>query len=120
MRVFYVSSEDAKEIDIENKIDVYLDLIGCRCFDIARRKVGGKYFDIYCDDEGLLKSVPRMTGYSVKDGFMLAGNLIFTQTNGEGDTIGITKDDVKLILENTVSMIDCDTMKPYPVVVMEY
>lgn len=41
---------------IEDKLEVYYELIGCRAIDIVGRYFGNIHFDIVCDDEGLLKA----------------------------------------------------------------
>lgn len=123
MKAFYVTDTEAKVIDIaDDDWRVYLDLIGCRCFDIANRKVGDTRFDIYCDDEGLFAENPRVSGArKMKNGKyepMLVGNLVFTHTDEDGNTIGITDDDVKVIKENLFCGMSFG--KVYPIVLMEY
>lgn len=42
-------------IDSDNTLSELYKLIGCDLIDIAQVEVGGKYFDVYCNDEFLLK-----------------------------------------------------------------
>ena len=47
-----------KPATIEKHLEGYYKLLDCDCIDIVRRKIGGKYFDVICDDEALLKAAP--------------------------------------------------------------
>ena len=122
MKAYYVTGTTTKEVEIENDIQVFLELIGCRVFDIASRKVGEKYYDIFCDDEGLFVEHPVVTGgrFNEDGDFepMLVGNLVFTLTDGEGGTIGITDEDVKNIKEHIMHYWDREVIRP--LVLMEY
>lgn len=80
--------------------DIYANL-KCDCFDIATRKIGDTYYDIYCDDEGLLKENLNISAINRNGEVMLVGNLLFTQHNAGG----LTESEVAEILENTVKVI---------------
>ena len=81
-------------IDSDNTLEEMYRLIGCDLIDIAQVKVGGKFFDVYCDDEFLLKDNPVPTLF-IDNETVLCGNLIFTTRNDEGKAAKITNDDVK-------------------------
>lgn len=87
--------------DLEN----FYDLLKCRCFDIATRQIKGKYFDIFCDDEGLFVDKPMISAFDSGRQPALVGNLIFTHTNSMGETIGISDDDIEWIKKHAV---DCE------------
>lgn len=118
MKVFYVNEKEAKEIEMDNKLDAYYALLKCRCFTIAQRKVGETYYDIYCDDEGLLTEAPRVSAINGKMEPMLVGNLIFTHSTYDGETVGITSKDVKNIAKHTFLAVT--NRGTHPVVTMEY
>ena len=120
MKAFLVNEKDAIEIEMDNNLDAYYDLLNCRCFDIVSRKVGNTYFDIYCDDEGLLVDHPRVSAIDSATHPMLFGNLIFTHGNDEGETVGITDEDVKTIMDNVYMVIDRTHGTSHPVVMMEF
>ena len=76
--------------------------IGCDCIDIARRTVGGKMFDIFVDDEGLLKADAgdRISAIAEEDGKLspqLVGTLVFANHDAAGNTTDLTLDDTMLI-----------------------
>ena len=47
-----------KKVTIEKSLDSYYKTLDCSCIDIVTRKIGGRRFDIICDDEGLYKDDP--------------------------------------------------------------
>ena len=89
------------------EIDSYTDyykLLDCRVFDIQQRYVGDFIVDIYLDDEGLLKEAPIPTAITVdkneKIVEVLFGNLFFTQTDPEGETVSLSDEAINAVLES--------------------
>lgn len=92
-----------------SELQDFYDALKCRHFDIAYRKVGGKYFDIFCDDEGLFVKNPIP---SALDGDMepaLVGNLIFAHHDSAGNTTRLSDEDIRHIKEHAVTAIDYDS-----------
>lgn len=92
-----VKNNCTEVVEIENTLDEYYRLIDCRCIDIVRRKIGRKYYDIICDDEGLFDESPKISAINNLGGVMLVGNLLITNADEEGETIGLTTDDIRYI-----------------------
>lgn len=104
MKVVYLNVENQqlpKAMDIEDKLDVFYELIGCRCIDIVQRKIGNKYFDVICDDEGALKEDALVSAVDTQFRQMLVGNLIISKSNDEGNLIDLSDEDIKQILRHT-------------------
>lgn len=82
--------------DIEDELEVFYEIIGCRCIDIPSRKIGSKYYDIIVDDEGLL--VGKMVS-AIDENFepMLVGNLIICNSDQEGNLVSLTDEDISII-----------------------
>ena len=115
------------EVSDRNPLHQYYDLIGCRCIDIAVRKVGGVDYNVVLDDEGLLIDKPVISAVDGSMRAMLAGNLIIFGFDESGFDLGpLTDEDVERIKANVHTVIDFDSMyetgdvKTYPVVVMAY
>ena len=84
-----------------NELEDFYKALNCDCFDITQRIIGGKVFDIYCDDEGLLKANQKPS--TIVQGGMnspLVGNLIFANHDAEGETVSLTAEDFKTIRDN--------------------
>ena len=94
-----VEKENVKVIEIERNLDTYYKLIGCQCIDIATRTIGGKLYDIICDDEGLFCENPKISAIDKHFQPMLVGNLIITGVaNNAGNLTSLTDDDVEHIM----------------------
>ena len=84
------------------KLDDFYREIGCSCIDIVRRSIGGKMFDIFIDDEGLLKTGAgeRISAIAMEDGSpfpQLVGTLVFANHDAAGNTTDLSLDDTLLI-----------------------
>lgn len=122
MKVVYLNVENQAlptVIDIEDNLDVFYELIGCRCIDIVHRKIGHKYFDVICDDEGLFKDDPIVSAIDTNFHHMLVGNLIVSKSDGEGNLIELSDEDIKQILRHTKTYFTLDN-KVYPALQMTY
>lgn len=97
------------EAEVEELDDFYKHL-KCGCFDIATRKVGDKYFDMFVDDVGLFAEnpVPSVFNADTKEP-MLVGNVIFANHDIEGNTTSLTDADICLIKEHLVVTVNKDT-----------
>lgn len=99
MLLIDVKNNKIKPVDV-NGLDDYYQYIDCRCIDIVRRKIGGKYFEIIIDDEGLLVNNPIPSAINKYGEVMLVGNLLIA--GGEvvdGELIGITDSEITHILQ---------------------
>jgi hypothetical protein len=91
------------EVVIEKFEDLY-KAIGCDLVELTRRKVGGKYFDIYVDEEGLLKEAPEVTAVNRDCDCPLVGSLVFANRDDEGDVDSLSDNDIRRIKASTVSI----------------
>lgn len=91
--------------DVQPKLEEYYRLLDCDTIDIVERQVGGKYFDIICDDEGLLKENPIPSALNKKGELMLVGNLLLCHHDNEGNETELSDKDVRLITNNCVNFI---------------
>ena len=84
-------------ITLDGSLNDYYKALNCDLFDIARRSIGGKYFDIMCDDEGLLKDNPKVSAISTDRSPMLCGNLLVVKHDYAGNTISLTQEEIEHI-----------------------
>jgi len=110
-------------VAVKPELERYYQLLNCTCIDIVSRKVGDAYYDIICDDEGLLKNDPVVSGVIInKEGEVqpiLFGNLLFCNTDGEGNEVGLTNDDLDNLLRNIIQISD-ENDKEYYVMKMDF
>lgn len=79
-------------------LDDYYKMIGCRCIDIVRRRIGRKWYEIICDDEGTFVEDPLISAIDNLGRVMLVGSLIICGlADDEGELTDLTTNDIKYI-----------------------
>lgn len=84
-------------VEFEDTLSELYRLIDCDCIDITERKIGDNYYDIVCDDEGLLKEDIRFTAFDINDEPALAGNLLIMNCDDCGELLSLTDSDIENI-----------------------
>lgn len=87
----------------------FYDVLKCSCFDIARRNIDGKLFDIFCDDIGLFADKPIPSALDSDMNPALVGNLIFANHDSEGNTISLSDEDIEYIKSHSAFITNMDT-----------
>ena len=117
--VLDVKDNDVKPVQCSELDDFYREL-DADVFDIASRKIGGKYYDIFCDDMGLYREDPVISAISPKMEPMLVGNLVFANHDDAGETTSLTEDDMDRIVHNLFLIRQVGDDKEHMVVMCEY
>ena len=84
-------------IDSDNVLSELYRIIGCALVEVVQVKVEGKFYDVYCDEEFLLKEKPVPTLY-LNDEQVLCGNLVFTTCDEDGKFGGVTENDIDKLI----------------------
>lgn len=118
MKAYYITPDGGEVVDFDGSLEEAYELIECNCIDIARRRIGGKYFNIIIDDEGLFKTHPIPSAIDADTHeIMLVGNILIA---GDGsDLCGLTDGDISLIERNTM-LAGMGTGNLFTVVQMRY
>lgn len=99
-----------------NGLDDYYEYLNCRMVDIVMRKIGDRYFNIICDDEGLLKDKPQPSGIDVTGFPMLYGNLLIASEEVvEGELTSLTFEEIEHLICYTAEITTSVYKTPYPV-----
>lgn len=112
-----VKNERASIIDCKPELDEYYRHLDCDCIDIVMRKIGGKWFDVMCDDEGLFKAEPKMSAINDLGEPMLVGNLMFFHNDGEGNLVGLDDEDIEHLKKHIMRMYTRRYPAGYPMLV---
>ncbi len=117
MRALWLDVECRKVEEVEvNELEDYYKLIDCRCVDIVVRKIGGKPYDIICDDEGLFKENNPISAVDENWNPMLVGNLIICGlADSEGELSSLTDDDMKHIRKRIKAVVSPLKPEGYPI-----
>ena len=105
MKAFLLDAENRQtrtvEVDDTDHLTEYYKLLNCEIVDITSRKIGGKYFDIVADDEGLMKENPIVSALDTEGQPALVGNLLFCNYDPEtGEEVSLTDEDIQLLRDN--------------------
>lgn len=87
---------DVRQVVVEELADYY-EQLDCDTFDIARRQIGERYYDIFCDDIGLFLEDAIVSAIDDHDKPMLVGNLLIANHDADGNTTSLTDDDLNII-----------------------
>lgn len=102
--------EELSVREIKDDLQTFYDIIGCHCIDIPIRKIGGEYYDIICDDEGLLKDYPQVAMVDKSLQPMIVGTIIIAKSDEEsGEMMSLTDEDIARIKNATSHLIDLTT-----------
>ncbi len=102
MKVIYLNvnaNQPPQVLEIEDRLQLYYDLIECDTIDIVERKIEDRNFRIICDDEGILK-LPEISAISSQGKIRFVGNLIICSdvVTEDGELVGLTDEEVIYIL----------------------
>lgn len=106
-------------MNINGTLDNYYKILNCDTIDIVERKIGNsdKYFNIICDDNGLLVDSPKVSGISSNMQPMLYGNLfVVGDVDEDGELISLTKEEGEYIISNVLHVFSKRYPIPFPVI----
>lgn len=97
-----VNNKTVSTVEIDNGLESLYEKIGCNLIDITMRSFNGKYHDVVCDDEGLLKDGCIPSAIDDKGNVMLVGNLIICYHDAEGDLTSLTQAEIENVMSCTL------------------
>ena len=89
-------SPHVRYISPDNVLRDLYRILNCELVTCTKIKVDGKLFDVYSDDEALLKDKPAPNLY-IDDDLIIFGSVAFAKANEEGKSVGLKRDDVHLL-----------------------
>ena len=89
-------SPHVRYISPDNVLKDLYKVLNCELVTCTEIEVNGKLFDVYSDDEALLKDKPIPNLY-IDDDLILFGSLAFAKADEEGKLVGLSHDDVQLL-----------------------
>lgn len=107
-----VQNNTVEVAELEHDLDSFHEVINCRCIDIVDRRIGGKYFSIICDDEGMLTDNPRISAIGDSGYPMLVGNL-FVVGSEDGDICSLTDQEAAYVLSKVENLATVKHPEPY-------
>ena len=83
-------------IQPDNILQDMYKFLGCNLVTCTEIQINGQYFDVWSDDEALLKDNPVPALY-INDDLVIFGNLLFAKSDDEGELVGLNSDDPPII-----------------------
>ena len=125
LTLFLVSIEDkkAEKVVIEHSLQAFYDTIHTinNTIDIVSRNIGGKNFDIICDDDGLAREPHHCSAVDKEGNPMLVGSFLVANHDEAGETRSLTDEDIALIQKSVQHVCTRNLPMPHPIIVgMEY
>ena len=125
LTLFLVSIEDkkAEKVVIDHSLQAFYDTIHCvyDTIDIVSRKIGGKYFDVICDDDGLAREPHHCSAVDKEGSPMLVGSFLVANHDTAGETRSLTDEDIEVIKKSVQNVCTRNLPMPHPIIVgMEY
>lgn len=99
----------AQGADPQENLQRIYDVLECDYITVATRKFGKNYYDVYCDDEGLLKANPLPSVATFEKGEcieQLVGNVFICKHDGEGGMQSLTQAECEEVLSTLLSYQD--------------
>lgn len=89
-------SPHVRYISPDNVLQDLYKILKCELVTCTEIEVNGKLFDVYSDDEALLKDKPAPNLY-VDDDLIIFGSVAFAKADTEGKLIGLSREEVHLL-----------------------
>lgn len=105
MKALLIDSKNGQvsEVELDDQkphLEQFYELLECRLIDIAYRNIGGRFFDIIIDDEGLFADDPKVSALNSKREPVLVGNLLFCNHDGEGNETSLSEEDIAHLMDH--------------------
>lgn len=105
-----------ERVDILPKLEEYYRVLDCDLIDIVCVQIAGRYYDIICDDEYLLRDGEKFVSAVNADGQpMLCGDLLVCSygenADGEIEEKSLNPDDILRIVNSTQITIQGETVR---------
>ena len=89
-------SPHVRYISPDNVLHDLYRILNCQLVTCTEIDVDGNFFDVWSDDEALLKPNPVPNLY-IDDDLIIFDSVAFAKANEEGKLIGLERDDVHLL-----------------------
>ena len=89
-------SPHVRYISPDNVLQDLYKVLNCELVTCTEIEVNGKLFDVWSDDEALLKYKPVPNLY-IDDDLIIFGSVAFAKADEEGKLVRLSRDDVQLL-----------------------
>ena len=97
-------SPHVRYISPDNVLKYLYSILNCELVTCTKIKVKGKLFDVYSDDEALLKDKPAPNLY-IDDDLIIFGSVVFAKADDEGKLVGLSREEVHLLWDFAIVQV---------------
>lgn len=113
LRIFTLEYDDASNsisphvryISPDSVLKDLYRILNCQLVTCTEIEVNDKFFDVWSDDEALLKDKPAPNLYIDND-LIIFGSVAFAKVDDDGNWAGLSRDDVHLLWEFATVQFD--------------
>ena len=89
----------------DNVLQDLYKVLKCDMVTCTKIEVKGERFDVYSDDEALLKDKPAPNLY-IDDDLIIFGSVAFAKVDDDGNLAGLSRDDIHLLWDFATVQFD--------------
>ena len=89
-------SPHVRYISPDNVLQDLYKVLNCELVTCTEIEVNGKFFDVWSDDEALLKDNPAPNLY-IDDDLIIFGSVAFAKADDEGQLVELSREEVHLL-----------------------
>ena len=98
-------SPHVRYISPDNVLQDLYKVLKCELVTCTKIEVNGKLFDVYSDDEALLKDRPAPNLY-IDDDLIIFGSVSFAKVDDDGNLAGLSREEVHLLWDFATVQFD--------------
>ena len=98
-------SPHVRYISPDNVLKDLYRILNCELVTCTEIEVNGKFFDVWSDDEALLKDKPAPNLY-IDDDLIIFGSVAFAKADDDGNLVGLSRNDVHLLWDFAIVQFD--------------
>ena len=95
-------SPHVRHISPDNVLKDLYKILNCDLVTCVEIEVGGKFFDVWADDEALLKDKP-VPNLFIDDELIFFGSVAFAKTDEDGELVGLDSDEIHLLWDFAIA-----------------
>ena len=98
-------SPHVRQISPDNVLKDLYRILNCNLVTCIEIEVGGQLFDVWSDDEALLKAKPVPNLY-IDDELIFFGSIAFAKADEEGKMVGLSHEEIQLLWKFSIVQFD--------------
>lgn len=94
VKVVRITQGRVYTLTIPDTVEAFQTMCGCTTFDVTRRYIGTGLYDVYCDDEGLLRNRAVSAVDAASGNPVLVGTLVVSASDDDGTSRSLTSEEI--------------------------